>query len=601
MADIKRLLNKKGWTGKELGILEITNMAITFRQQLEGKEPKPLIEKAQFQRMIDNLTDREQGRIYNGYLSIHEWLTLYYNAAQGNLQQAQVMYRIILNHITDAMQAEQVYEYISRLPVIMTQKQYEEARKAGLEKWLHTEDGDPQVDSVFQLIDRAILYYAKLLETDPQKPNPLKSIKEKYLAEPIQSQLIRSRYPKAAGYGYYTLEDGRRSDRMSKEEWQAALTENRKPTLEQKFNDDESITKGMTSKEYGEFRHIKKARLVFKGMEDEEAEEALDNESGYTPATWHYYDEAPEDLTKWEVLEDEDLFLELYDFGDTYTEDAKDFVAEFKEAVDAIIADIDSSYLHGKTDLDNLPLSDEENQLFTSKVGLAGIPVEKWQTTIFSWEDLYRLDVYGFRADAEDYFTLWKDNWRACVNGIAILQPPTWTDKHRNIDEGGNYQPPKPVHISGLDRFFPDNEDYADNVEEIETGRKTLLDSYYFLKGFNLAIDLIAAYFEIPDISVLKLPIDYIEDKIEALNNLVPILYDDIKHTTYEDKELQQKKLQVLQDIFPEIDYESVEIPAANIEKAKSYFEGFRAFKGNDFADTLLYRKNAINEGSECE
>ena len=37
MADIKRLLKKKGWTGRELGILELSNMAIMFRQALEGK------------------------------------------------------------------------------------------------------------------------------------------------------------------------------------------------------------------------------------------------------------------------------------------------------------------------------------------------------------------------------------------------------------------------------------------------------------------------------------------------------------------------------------------------------------------------------------
>ena len=61
MADIKRLLNKKGWTGRELGILELTNMAIMFRQAIEGKPQKPLIEEAQFRKMINAITDRQQG------------------------------------------------------------------------------------------------------------------------------------------------------------------------------------------------------------------------------------------------------------------------------------------------------------------------------------------------------------------------------------------------------------------------------------------------------------------------------------------------------------------------------------------------------------
>ncbi len=48
MADIKRLLNKKGWTGRELGILELTNMAVMFRQALEGKQPEPIVIKPAF-------------------------------------------------------------------------------------------------------------------------------------------------------------------------------------------------------------------------------------------------------------------------------------------------------------------------------------------------------------------------------------------------------------------------------------------------------------------------------------------------------------------------------------------------------------------------
>ena len=68
MANIKRILNKKGWTGRELGILELTNMCVMFRQALEGKEPTPVVEPAQLQRMVSTMTDRQQARTYNGYI-----------------------------------------------------------------------------------------------------------------------------------------------------------------------------------------------------------------------------------------------------------------------------------------------------------------------------------------------------------------------------------------------------------------------------------------------------------------------------------------------------------------------------------------------------
>ena len=68
--DMKRLLNKKGWTGRELGIIELTNMAVQFRQALQGEEPKPLIETSQLQKMVNEIKDPVQGRAYNGYISI---------------------------------------------------------------------------------------------------------------------------------------------------------------------------------------------------------------------------------------------------------------------------------------------------------------------------------------------------------------------------------------------------------------------------------------------------------------------------------------------------------------------------------------------------
>ena len=48
MADIKRLLNKKGWTGRELGQLLLANIANDYRQALEGNfNPTSLISEAE--------------------------------------------------------------------------------------------------------------------------------------------------------------------------------------------------------------------------------------------------------------------------------------------------------------------------------------------------------------------------------------------------------------------------------------------------------------------------------------------------------------------------------------------------------------------------
>ena len=67
MANIKRLLNKKGWTGRELGIIEVTNMAVMYKQRLNGEPVKPIVTPEQFKKMLHTIDSSAQGKIYNGY------------------------------------------------------------------------------------------------------------------------------------------------------------------------------------------------------------------------------------------------------------------------------------------------------------------------------------------------------------------------------------------------------------------------------------------------------------------------------------------------------------------------------------------------------
>ena len=112
MADIKKLLNKKGWTGRELGIIELTNMSELYRQALAGnQDPTPLVEPGQFQKMINGIVDRSQGIVYNGYISIHEWLQVQLQAALAQDQQVQLQYKKLIDYVTNAITAEDAYRY----------------------------------------------------------------------------------------------------------------------------------------------------------------------------------------------------------------------------------------------------------------------------------------------------------------------------------------------------------------------------------------------------------------------------------------------------------------------------------------------------------
>jgi hypothetical protein len=399
MADIKRLLNKKGWTGRELGILELTNMAVMFKQALEGKEPEPLVEQAQFRKMINSITDRQQGQVYNGYISIHEWLSIRYNIAQTQLQQAQLQYRTLVNYVTSATLAEDAYKYIEQLPAIMTQKQYDELRAERIEAYFKDEDGEDLYSNVFNLVERAITYYSRQLQREPGKPNPLKAIRKKYIAQPVKSKLILSRWNETQGEGYYTIEDGsgRRSDQMTAEEWQEAITT---PTMKEALRDMRTTDGSGTelTRQIATQRFIDWAKVINDGGTEEEADELQqkkDYERGLaTPVKWHTAEEPPADLTKWDIIEQE-LLLDFYPAdldgsGDEYSESnftrsMEDFVAEFRELVTAILKDIDKKHFKGEP-------------------GLSNVPVSEWLTTLYSWRELYRTDFYGERAEAESIY-----------------------------------------------------------------------------------------------------------------------------------------------------------------------------------------------------
>lgn len=573
MADIKRLLNKKGWTGRELGILEITNMCILFRQLLAGKEQKPLVEEAQFRKMLSTL-DGEQGPIYNGYMLLHSWLTIRWNMAQTQYQQALRAFRTLSGYMERAELAEDVFGYAEQLPAIVTQKQYDDLKAERIEAQFKDEEGEELAVNVFYLIERAIHFYLEQLQKEPRKANPLKAIRKKYINQPVKSKLILSRWGEVTGEGYYTIEDGsgRRSDEMTLEEWENALIPDR-AALENKDNVVKRILAG--------------ARVLYNGGTEEEAEKAMGmqcREDGLfpVPVQWHDYEEAPDDLTKWDVVEQEIITgiypADIDGSGDAwsdenFTNSMKDFAGEFPELVAAILKDIDKRY-------------------FKEADALSGLPVEEWMNTLFDVRQLYEKDFYGERAFVESDAQIFSDNRRALFNGIAILRPSDVVGRGLAIDERGYYKEPgiKSALATGtLEGLFAESEDYADHVDIVESSRQTLIESYYFLKGHNCALELIGRVYDVPDVDVFKMDLEGIERKIQALNDITPCLYDRIRSIDYEDTTLQEKKLQVLQDLFQPIDYKALTIPEKNKKAAEELFhEGFKVFSGGSTIESLL-------------
>jgi hypothetical protein len=173
------------------------------------------------------------------------------------------------------------------------------------------------------------------------------------------------------------------------------------------------------------------------------------------------------------------------------------------------------------------------------------------------------------------------------------LRPSDLAGKSTRIDERGYYVEPEiktALQPFTLEGFFMEAEDYADNIEIAETSRQSLIESYYHVQGYNASLDMIAAYYDVPELTVFKMNIAVLEDQIDAFNSLVPILYRKIKDTDYTDGELKAKKLQVLKDFFQPVDYKALTIPEENREAAELLLEEFKAFQpeNSDRFNTLL-------------
>ena len=587
--DIKALLKKKGWTGRELGILELTNMAEMYDQMRRGvQEPREIIDRAAITAAIHNL-DRANGPTYNGYISIHEWISVEAPTANAHIQQLQLGLATILQYILSASATEKAYEYVEKLPAIMTRKEYEEKKAEGIHRQLYDENGEPLTWNVYSLVEHVITYYAEL---ETKKANPFKALKKKYQAAKVKSPRIRSMWPRVMGEGYYTLEDGSRSDEMTEEEWQKAITTPKMEEALRSLREADGDTAARIARERLIMKRLMtRGEAIFAGATDEEADkiqQVMDFREGYAmPCTWHYYEEAPEDLSKWDVIE-AGLYEFYLDWDGDMEASLEDFYAEFKEAADLALKEIDKKH----------------------KLGAAQIPLQDWLTNTIPLPDLYEMDFFGMKDFIESETSIWDGNRRALFNGIAIYEPCDFKKEEghapdRLQDERGYYKPPTitdTLTVIQLSDFFPESEEYAQAVENVETARENILDSYYFLMAHNRVLDMIAEYFDVPRLEVFKADLEDFSSRIEAVTGMIFQLYTSLKGRDYEDKELKRKKLEVLQDLFYPIDYKSLHIPEEAEQTVLRAFDKFEAFKDKSFiTEAMCNRPEGMGEEGEAD
>lgn len=194
---------------------------------------------------------------------------------------------------------------------------------------------------------------------------------------------------------------------------------------------------------------------------------------------------------------------------------------------------------------------------------------------------------------------------RALWNGIALLHSNDISDKHLEISEQGFYIEPSIQSYFksySLEAFFSENKDSSDNINNVNADRDELIRNYYYLKGYNLQIDMIASFYDVPELEAFKLDVPFIEKKIEGGNELLLALFNKIEDTHYKDKELQARKLITLKKIFPLLDYKSIDIPEKNIKAAQKLLKKFKAFSGSEryLFDSLMCIQPTTNRKNKA-
>lgn len=575
--DVKKLLSKKGWTGEETGKAVILDVVNSYKQTLAGsRDPKPLFPPEKITAMLSNMRgSRPDIETYNRYIGLRDWIMQYQAVANAQYQLFQSCINEFISIHNAAESAENEYRFIERLPRIITEKQYNELKAKRIEEQLDPKgDGTDAIgDTVFSLILRLIEYYARELEANPKAANPLKAIKKRYSSMPVENRSYIIGYNKGTGEGYYILPDGTRSDKVGRETWEAQLLYYSPDIQRLKAEAEEGYAGQPGSLRYE--RMMKEARAAHMGEPKPD--------EGRGAATWHVYEEAPEGLTKWELIRADaegDAYFSQYIPAltgekitpEAFISDVEAFKKEFPELVEAVFKTLDAmGYTYG----------DEEKPLSSIHVG-------EWETTVFSWRELYNSNLPGFRREIESDINVFDGDNRALLNGVAVLRPSDFLLKPISgrtcaaIDENGYFIEPDTSsmfsNMFGLSAYTPENPESGDYIYNIENNRATLEESLRFIIGYDTALELIADEIGIPDFTIFNVASSRAIERTNALNGLFDLLYTHIDRIDYRDNERKKAKLQALRDVFYPIKAEELMVSDGRRKQAAQMLRGLQAF-----------------------
>ena len=571
---LKNLLKKKGWTGKEVGQLLIASMLNDIKQQGQG-EKTPLFSQSDFEKMESSLTSDRDYISYGVYRDLYSSIIDGFNRGQGLYQQFYNGFSRLFTELREVENADNAQKSIDDTPLIMTESQYKRLEAEAV-----------QTLRGYKESYYSLLFYIleKFLDAGDEAPEPIRTAIEATKKIPAEKITFSRSYNEQMGEGYYTLPDGRRSDQLTSEEWQKALMDcflsRHKLTI-----NGEPATAEETVQHYNQNRLIKSYELFFKGakairelvlertgkeleLTDEEIEEALNDTIDYVgkarytptaeqiaealdfsePTEWHTYEKLPEGLTAYDLL---GLITDSSSYGDTdEKKHLKAFKTEYKELYTALNAYIE----------ENVPKA-------------RGLKPNQLYKDIVSWGELADAGIIGYSSliqpDDREIVQIWTDGedsteskskrLRTGLRGIAILRNPT----SYQTDENGDY-----IEKKSPLQFFQSLytlEGNGDKIAEIQGYTGTLIyPALGYLYAFNALMEIIGKVYDLPELAeVARYDTSLFESKMSGFNGMLYFFYHDV----YGNEEEKQRKRAIIKEVFRPLEAETLKPSQEAIEE----------------------------------
>lgn len=614
---INNLLSRDDIGGRELGKILITSL-VNDLNQLRDENKKRLFEDEEFIRAEQSLTSPLQWRIYSSYKALYNGITDAFNYMQAMRQQFLNGFNELAWQIDGVQRAEYLLTFsYYQTPIILTQKQYDDL-KNGVEKRIG-KFKESYAEIMFATLDAFI-------SDEKQAPKDLVAEFEKAKKIIIKDKELEKQYINAYELGYYTLPDGRRSDKMSDEEWHEALEEEYLKTHKLYINGELASYKE-TLKQYKADSEAKGQKLFYLGAEEtrkeleaiakteieatdekimdtlkraiddtlfqygeleELMETLLDMNSNKTK--WHLYEEPPEPITLMDLL----IFCVDEGMGAEKGEQRKIINLLKKEAPE--IFQIVNDYI--------------EQHIDKAK----GLKATQYYKDIITQDELAKIGYIGYenanKADTLDIIDAIKDNKDyegtqalkvaktiGFNKDIAILVNPD----SNVLDSKGNYLYGKSVETF-VEKFGEITKDVIDNLDGAR--EVLIIPSLEKLYAYNELIKIISDVFGVENLKEpATMDMSDIETRLRTYNNLIYSIYYGVGG----DEKRKNERREFIKKAFIPIDYEALKPTKQAIEEVTAELDGLEhvveTFKKLKYLDDYINKLATIgkDEGANNE